>query len=325
MIQKLILLIYLSLPLYGLSGLKESYPSVWVIKDSLSKSIHQDSVRLVFNVTDHYNQLMLDQHPAIIQVKIDGKMKKYTITDKKRTFKFSLLRGKHSLSFFLNANFEELHFEKELTGGHYYEIGLNFKESYSSGRQIMVEKPVIYLYSETEQAFTLKIRTDAELQFTYPSYKDEWKGTVSKSGMQINGTNYPYLFWDAQLPAERLKLNWEDADQLIGEQTTAYLSAHLDHLGFNAKEKADFITYWGPRMQKMNYVEVLWIQNEAIQDIATLEISNGFTQNRVYIIFKEISDLKDEALPLKLTKLKPLNRTNNYLVEWGGIEIQSNL
>ncbi len=326
MIQKLILLISLSIPVAGFSGLKESYPSVWIIKDSLSKTIHPDSVKLVFKVEDYYNQLMLNQHSAIIQVKIDGKMRKHTITDKNRTIKLALSKGKHSFSFFLNANFEELHFERVLSGGHYYEVGLNFQNSYSSGQQIMLEKPVIYLYSESNQTFDLKIQTTAELQFTYPVYENGWKGTASPNGtIQIKGSNYPYLFWDASLPIEKLNLNWQNSDQLIGKQAIPYLTSQLDQLGFNPKEKADFITYWGPRMQKMKYLQVLWIQNEAINEIASLDISNGFTQNRVYIVFKEIGNLTDEILPLKPDKPKALDRTKNYLVEWGGIEIQSNL
>lgn len=326
MIQKLIILVFLAMPLSGFSGEKESIPSVWIIKDSLSKSIHPDSVKLIFHVEDYYDHLMLNQHSAIIQVKIDGKTKKYTITDKKRTFKLALSKGKHALSFFINANFEELHFDRELTGGHYYEVGLNFQDSYNSGRRIMLEKPVIYLYSETDQDFNLKIKTDAELQFTYPAYENEWKGTATRNGtIEMNGTNYPYLFWDAQLPLDRLNLNWENSDQILGEQTISYLSTRLDDAGFNPKEKSDFITYWGPRLQKMKYVQVLWIQNEAINDIATLDVSSEFTQNRVYLVFREINDLMDETLPLKRNSLKPVNRTKSYLLEWGGMEIQSNL
>ena len=120
-------------------------------------------------------------------------------------------------------------------------------------------------------------------------------------------------------------LIWHNSDQLIGKLAIPYLTSQLDQLGFNPKEKADFITYWGPRMQKMKYLQVLWIQNEAINEIASLDISNGFTQNRVYIVFKEIGNLTDEILPLKPDKPKALDRTKNYLVEWGGIEIQSNL
>lgn len=326
MIQKLTIFSFLLVPFLGFSGKKESIPSVWIIKDSLSKSIHQDSVKMLFNVADYYNQLMLNQHAAVIQVKIDGKTKKYTLTDKNRTFKLALAKGKHHLSFFINANFEEIHFENELAGGHYYEVGLNFEGSYNSGRQIMVEKPVIYLYSETDQPFNLKIKTDATLQFTYPAYENEWTGTADKNGtIRINGSNYPYLFWDAQLPAERLNLNWQNSEQILGDQTIQYLSTRLDKLGFNSKEKTDFITYWGPRMQKMKYLQVLWIQNETIDEIASLDISSDFTQNRIYLVFKEISDLTDETLQLKVINLKPVDRTKNYLIEWGGMEIQSNL
>lgn len=326
MIQKLIIPFLLFIPLLGFSKGKESLPAVWVIKDSISKSIHSDSVRIVFNVMDHSNQLMLNQHAAVIQVKIDGKMKTYTIRDKKRTFKLSLSKGKHQLSFFINANFEEIHFNQELVGGHYYEIGLNFEGSASSGRQIMVEKPVIYLYSESEQPFSLKIKTGANLQFTYPVYENGWKGTVSENGtIQMNGSTYPYLFWDASLSVESLKLDWQSADQIQGTQVIDYLTNQLNHLGMNDKEKTDFITYWGPRMQQMKYIRALWIQDEAINSIASLDVSPSFHQNRIYLIFQETDQPIEQTLELKLNPLKRMNRSGNYLVEWGGIEIQSNL
>lgn len=326
MIQKLIILFLMFIPFLGFSKGKESLPSVWIIKDSVSKSIHSDSVKIVFNVMDQYDQLMLNQHAAVIQVKIDGKMKTYTIRDKKRTFKLNLLKGKHQLSFFINANFEEIHFNQELVGGHYYEIGLNFEGSASSGRQIMVEKPVIYLYSETEQPFSLKIKTDADLQFTYPAYQNGWNGTVSKNGtIQINGSSYPYLFWDASLSVESLKLDWQNADEITGTQVISYLTNQLDQLGMNEKEKTDFITYWGPRMQQMKYIQALWVQNDAINSIASLDISTSFHQNRVYLIFQETSEPIERTLMLKVNPVKPMNRSGNYLVEWGGIEVQSNL
>jgi hypothetical protein len=326
MIRQLVILALISLPILGFAKGKESIPSVWILKDSVSKSIHKDSVKLVFQVTDYYNQLMLNQHPAIIQVKIDGKTRKYTITQKRSSFKFPLSKGKHRLSFFLNANFEELHFSNELIGGHYYEIGLNFQGLGNSNNQIMVEKPVIYLYSESEQAFNLKIETDAHIQFTYPLYEDEWKGITSSNGtIQVNGSNYPYLFWDAELPLENLKLDWSNADQITRSQVAEYLSKQLNHLGFNPKEKTDFITYWAPRMEKMNYLQLLWIQDESINPIASLTISPNFHQNRIYLIFQETDQPLEETLNPKTKSLKPMNRTGNYLVEWGGIEIQSNL
>jgi phosphopantetheinyl transferase (holo-ACP synthase) len=326
MTQKLILLTLLFIPFLGSSKGKEYLPSVWVIKDSISKSIPKDSVRLVFHVMDQSNQLMLNQHSTVIQMKVDGKMKKFTIKDKKRTFKLSLSNGKHNLSFFINANFEELHFNQELIGGHYYEIGMNFEGSASSGRQIMVEKPVIYLYSEADQPFSLKIKTAADLQFTYPNYESEWKGIVSKNGtIQMNGSNYPYLFWDASLSVERLKLNWSNADQIQGVQVIDYLINQLNYLGMNEKEKTDFITYWGPRMQQMKYIQVLWIQNDALNPIATLDISPSFNQNRIYLVFQETSQPVEHTLELRLNPLKPMNRSGNYLIEWGGIEVQSNL
>lgn len=323
MIPRLIILTACILPFFAFSGVRKQLPSIWIMSDSIYQTIHADSVELVFNLIDSDEGLMLNQHPAIIQVKIDGKTNRFTITNERQYFKLKLAKGKHQLSFYMNANFNELHFNNELFGSHHYEIAFNFRPSYRPVINHQVEKPVIYLYSESEKNFNLKIKTDAQLQFTYPTYENEWNGTATKNGtIQLNGKNYPYLFWDAELPVEQLKLNWQNSEQILGEQTIEYLSTHLDQIGFNPKEKTDFITYWGPRMQKMKFIQVLWIQNESINEIASLDLSSEFEQNRVYIVFKEIPNLTDETRDLKPRVLTPVKRTANYLIEWGGIEIR---
>lgn len=325
MSKQLYILLFLIIPFFGFSEERGIVIPIGLIKDSVSNKIHSDSVQLVFKVEDFYQQLMLNQHSAIIQVKIDGKTRKYTISEKQPAFQFGLSKGKHRLDFFVNANFEEINLDQEFQGSHYYEYFLNFQGSFNSGNQIMLEKPVIYLYTANKEPFSLKIKTKAELQFTYPVYKDEWKGTASPDGtIQINGANYPYLFWDAQLPVEDLKLNWDEADQIEGSNGVNYLENQLTRVGFNTKEKTDFITYWGPRIQKLKYVEILWIQNKDADAIASLETYPHFKQNRVYLVFREINKLKEKYLILK-NPLTPIDHSGFCLVEWGGIEIPSNL
>ena len=324
--HKLITLYFLILSFSGFSKGKELLPSWWIIKDSVSTKIHPDSIQCVFRVEDSYEQLMLDQHPVIMQVKVDGKTKKFTVTDKNPSFKLSLPKGKHTLAFFINANFEEINLEREFTGRHYYEIGLNFQGSASSRRQIILEKPVIYLYGQKEELFTLKVKTDAELKFTYPAYHNEWKGKTSEDGtIQIDNSNYPYLFWDAALPAEKLSPNWLNADQIEGSGVVTYLENRLTNLGFNEKEKTDFITYWGPRMLQMKVVQIVWLQDEQLDPIASLEITPAFKQNRIYILFRETDAFMEQTLELKVPALKPVDRSGNYLVEWGGIQVEPNL
>jgi hypothetical protein len=324
--RKLLILFFWAMPFLGLSIEKESLPSYWIIKDSISSKIHSDSTDLVFRVEDSYGQLMLNQHPVIVQVKVDGKTKKFTVTGKKQTFKLSLPKGKHTLAFFINANFDEIVLERAFTGQHYYEIGLNFQGSANSRMQMILEKPVIYLYSQQEEPFNLKIKTDAALKFTYPAYTNEWKGKSSANGtIQMSGSNYPYLFWDAALSAEKLKPDWLHADQFEGSNTVIYLENRLTNLGFNEKEKTDFITYWGPRMQQMKVVQLIWMQDEQLDPIASLEIVPTFRQNRIYILFRETSAFMEQTTVLKVPPLKPLDRSGNYLVEWGGIEVEPTL
>lgn len=328
MIYRLVLLLGLSIPVFAFSGERESLPQLWIIKDSISKSIHPDSVKLVIRVFDPIGQLLLDQHPAIIQMSVDKKTKKYTISQNNTAFGKTISKGKHHILFYLNANFESIHFNRDFTGGRYYEVGITFQNNPNSNprNQIMLEKPVIYLYSEKETNFSLKIKTDAALQFTYPAYNGEWKGTCSSDGtIRLNGTAFPYLFWDANLSSENLRLNWSEADFVEGKQIIPYLESQLNKIGFNAKEKADFITYWGPRIQKMPYAEIIWMQNKSVDEIAELEISPAFKINRVYLVFREANQVIEQTLSIKRTSLQPIDRSGNCLVEWGGIEVKPTL
>ncbi len=328
MIYKLAFLLGFCLPAFAFSGERESLPQLWIIKDSVSKSIHPDSVKLVIRVFDPGSQLMLDQHPAIIQMSVDKKTKKYTISQNNMVFGKTISKGIHRILFFLNANFESIHFDRDFTGGHYYEVGIAFQNNPINNprNQIMLEKPVIYLYSEKETDFSLKIKTGADLQFTYPAYNGEWKGTSSPNGtIQLNGAVFPYLFWDANLSSENLRLNWSEADFIEGKQIIPYLESQLTKIGFNAKEKADFITYWGPRIQKMPYAEIIWMQNKSLDEIAALEISPAFKINRVYLVFREADQVIKQPITIKRTSLQPIDRSGNCLVEWGGIEVKPTL
>ena len=60
------------------------------------------------------------------------------------------------------------------------------------------EKPVIYLYPETETEITVQLDYSGELTCTYPTYTDGWKVTAAPDGTLTDekGQTYNYLYWE---------------------------------------------------------------------------------------------------------------------------------
>lgn len=314
--------LFLAIPGFSEIQVQKVIPDVTIGQIKKSDNVHPDSVQIVFNILDPADALMLSQHSALIQVKTDGRTSRHTISKEKISFQLVLSKGKHALSFYVNRNFNQISFEQLFQGGHAYEINLNFKELGSNTNRYMVEKPVIYLYSKKEQSFSLEIRTPAHLHFTYPAYNGSWTGTSSPDGtIRINDSSYPYLFWDAMLPTESLNPDWVSADQIKGSEAVNYLEKELSLVGMNQREKTDFITYWAPRMQKWAYVQITWLQNRQIDPLATLKLSPDYTQNRIYLLFTGSDQPIEQTLSVKPRLLQPFDRSGNYLVEWGGIEL----
>ncbi len=64
--------------------------------------------------------------------------------------------------------------------------------------EIGADKPVIYLYKDTEIDFTLTLGTPPTL--SYPQYRQGWSGTVTAEDLIIQDRRYPYLYYEAQIP-----------------------------------------------------------------------------------------------------------------------------
>ncbi|MBL7788791.1 MAG: carboxypeptidase-like regulatory domain-containing protein [Chitinophagales bacterium] len=53
-------------------------------------------------------------------------------------------------------------------------------------RDIVIKKPVIYLYPEKETEVNLKIEFEGKFNFTYPAYENGWVVNASPNGKLIN-------------------------------------------------------------------------------------------------------------------------------------------
>lgn len=198
------------------------------------------------------------------------------------------------------------------------EAQVNF---FSENMLIEVDKPVIYLQSPVKLDFSIRVIPTTDFTFTYPLYKDQWKGTLLPTGqIEMNGQKYPYLFWDSKQEfAFKMHTN---GYYISKKDVISFLENQLSNVGLNATEKTDFITYWAPRLMQYKSVFIQFYLQEDCDQFASIQCDPAPTViNRLYIVFSEWNDnLKTFVHPLELPAFK---RDGFNVLEWGGFELKS--
>ena len=224
--------------------------------------------------------------------------------------------GKHIFQFFYNSNYYEVYSDSlEIRALHRnrYRVYLE-----SSSYEIMTEKPVIYLYPEARLDVSVQLDIHGENPFMYPAYNDGWKFTAEPNGDLIFGDDtYNYLFWEA---TSRMALSPQQRSTgffVKGKDAITFLEEKLNLAGFTSKERADFITYWGPRLaqNELNFVHFEF--NDACDQFANLDISPK--PDHVYRIYMLWSAVQAE-FPVQPQEMERIDRTGFCVLEWGGQE-----
>ncbi|UPT66425.1 MAG: hypothetical protein M0D57_18485 [Sphingobacteriales bacterium JAD_PAG50586_3] len=185
----------------------------------------------------------------------------------------------------------------------------------------MTEKPVIYLYPTKQQDITVKLDLKGKLAFTWPqiSTGNTWNVKAAPDGMlNSNGQDYPYLFWDGvQDDMSYIKQN--EGFVIKGTEAGSFLTDKLTLLGLNARERADFITYWAPRMASSDYFFIRF-ETTAYSKAVPLTITPApESMQRIMMVFKAV-DKDYKHTPQTLT---PFTRKGYTVIEWGGAELPS--
>jgi hypothetical protein len=177
------------------------------------------------------------------------------------------------------------------------------------------EKPVIYLYPETETRVTVKLDCDGGLACTYPAYGDGWTVTAAPDGTlrDDGGQTYSYLYWEG---AGSWAYDFSRGFCVAGADTAAFLEEALTALGLTRREANEFIVYWLPRMEG-NPWNLIAFQGAAYTDRARLEVSPApDTVIRVFMAWRPL----EEAVALEPQDLTAPARAGFTVVEWGGAE-----
>lgn len=253
-----------------------------------------------------------------LQASVNG-VARSAITNGKAQFEFKMTPGKYRFQFFLSEEYYEITTDSiPVAGKEVKTIVLNF---YESQRYEIEEKPVIYVYAKESTPLSVSIVPKGELTFTYPQTQGTWTGTATGTGFEINGTTYPYLFWEGKQQGLADKADWSKSCVVSSKASTAFLEQSCDRMGFNATEKTDFITYWGPRMMKYENVEILFLTENMDKMIGELTVSdNRFEVFRVFMLFREATDIDTRLRNVELPKA---HRSEYFMLEWGGTEVEN--
>lgn len=181
---------------------------------------------------------------------------------------------------------------------------------------IMVYKPVIYFHTDKELAVNVGVNPVGEFTFTYPEIGSGWNGTLKTDGSFVaNGKTYPYLFWESNQ-----QYSYKPTDngfKVEKDELIAFLESKCSELGFNARETADFITFWGPKLSENEAVFIQFTIDEANNQFAELTVSpQPDAVKRVYIQFTAWSDVMEVYLQDKT--FESIASNGFTVLEWGG-------
>lgn len=286
------------------------FSEVMLLTDSVDTSLSTDQSKYTFHFP------YLDRSKNRIIYSIDGKEHKARLDN--LSFDLVTTPGKHIFQFYYSENFYEVYSDSlNIEPQHHSVYDVRMMES--RGTIITADKPVIYLYPEKKMDVSVELEIPGEPTFFYPAYNDGWKFQASPSGELTFGENtYNYLFWEAEehqvFTPDELKTGFN----VRGKDAVAFLEAKLGEAGLTSKEKADFITFWGPRLAKNELNFVHFDLNEECNRYAELKISPQPTSiYRIYILWMAI----DEEVDVAPQDISTFSRDGFSVLEWGGSEI----
>ena len=187
----------------------------------------------------------------------------------------------------------------------------------NSDYQVAAEcgKPVIYLYPQKDTQVSVQV--GANITKSDPLYPlNGWTVLAHPNGsLDYQDQSYPYLFWEGQ--GNGFYPDYQNQGFVVAQnELLPTLKSHLLKLGLNAKESADFIEFWQPRLPSTPYVRLTWLGTSDMNRLAPLVVTpRPDTTIRLFLDFAGL----DKPVVLKPQNLSAPSRRGFTLVEWGGL------
>lgn len=299
---------------------EEWVPQIMLISSEKDESLSKNESQFIFeffNISSDENQKIK------IHYSIDN-IENKSFLDSNNKLYIKSKPGVHNFQFYYNDQYFEVYADSlNALPQHsdYYEIRFE-----SSEFPTVVEKPVIYLYPESEINFSVQVNPKGKLSFTYPKYNEEWKGKVDPNGnIKIESNEYNYLFWESN---QSINLNQIDLNKgaiVKGKEALSFLENQLNKFGFTTKEKADFITFWAPQLQKNEFNYIYFVLNNDADIFAELSVTPK--PNNIYRFYMLTSKIENpnDFYYLEPQLIESVNRTGFTVLEWGGSKIDINI
>ena len=301
---------------------KRVMPEFYVSGSTLDKSL--DNNHSVFEL--QFSQLLLNEMEVnvlqrpLIELSCNGVIR---LVELDSTLKTSIIVSPGKYIFQLavkNGSYNEIFSDSILIEPrHITTCRINFR---AEDMREMLLKPVIYVYSPTDQVVNLELKPKGDFTFTYPPYTNSgWNGMAHPDGsFTINDKTYPYLFWEGADNQVDQLADYSNGFVVKQAEVTTFLEEKLSQMGLNDKEKTDFITFWGPRMIQAEQGFVQFIFNKDYDQLASISISPAPQELfRVYMLWTPLENATE--LNPQPQKIESGNRSGFYVIEWGGSEL----
>jgi len=177
-------------------------------------------------------------------------------------------------------------------------------------------KPVVYLYPTSPTLVDVKV--GANVVVSEPTYNatSGWQNVLAQPSGQLlyQGKSYDSLFWEGYGYGAY-------PDITVGTVVKSSNAVHtikqqLKAQGFTAKETADFLEYWQPKLPDSPYVRLTWLTTAQMNQLAPLTISP-----RPQTVIRTFLDFEGLERPISLTPqtFRTPVRAGFTATEWGGL------
>ena len=207
-------------------------------------------------------------------------------------------------------------------------------------------KPVIYLYPTVKTAVSVEFTAPVSFTTNIPPYKNGWKVDAYPDGSLVDlhktatdcesidvtkrgseyaavacqNNKYPYLYWAGNIKS--IDYVQSNSGWIVSKGTLEqFLTEKLTAMGFIARERSDFLTYWVPEMKAKPalYYKINFLSTREVDTLFPMNISpKPDTMIRMFMDYTPLVSMPN-VLPIAPI-IAPIERKGFTLVEWGGLK-----